>query len=264
MKLLVFRSWWGMTGANVEDMLRRIAEAGYDGVEGAPPGIAPAAFRRMLDAQGLHWIANIYTGSAAEFAVALAQVAEGDPLKVIAHSGRDAMSRDEGCRYFERVLALEQQSGRAVAHETHRGRLLATPWETLYYLQHFPTLKLNADFSHWVLVCERLPLDQAEALALACARTIHIHGRIGDEEKPQVAHPAAPECQRLQQWYEAQWDAIRAAHTQQQADHLTFTPEYGPPGYLPTLPFTAMPVADLWDICLWQMQRIRAHWSDLG
>lgn len=264
MKLLVFRSWWGMTGTDVAEMLARIAAAGYDGVEGAPPDIAPAAFRRMLDAHGLQWIANIYTATPAEFGDAVARAADGAPLKVIAHSGRDAMTRDEGCRYFEQALALEAQHGLAVGHETHRGRLLATPWDALYYLQRFPALKLNVDFSHWVVVCERLPDDQAAALALACARAIHIHGRVGDEEGPQVPHPAAPEFQRLHAWYEAQWDAIRAAHAQQGRDSITFTPEYGPPGYLHTLPFTRVPVADLWEVCVWQMQRIRAHWPDLA
>jgi hypothetical protein len=38
---------------------------------------------------------------------------------------------------------------------------------------------------------------------------------------------------------------------------LTFTPEYGPPTYLHTLPHTQMPVADLWQVCLWAAARAR-------
>ena len=36
-----------------------------------------------------------------------------------------------------------------------------------------------------------------------------------------------------------------------------FCPEFGPPPYMPVLPFTGMPVADLPGIRNWQAQRIR-------
>ena len=35
------------------------------------------------------------------------------------------------------------------------------------------------------------------------------------------------------------------------------TPEYGPPPYMPTTPFTESPVTDLWDLCLWGATRFR-------
>ncbi|MEP0766137.1 MAG: sugar phosphate isomerase/epimerase [Fimbriimonadia bacterium] len=263
MKLLVFRALWGMEGAP-QDMVRCIAEAGYDGVEGIPQGVGRADWTAMLGDHGLKMIAQIFTDTAEDFAAELARAVEYGPLRVNVHSGRDCMSRDEGCAYFERALREEERHGIPVAHETHRGRLFFTPWDTAYYLQRFPTLRVCADFSHWVTVCERMPNDQAEALRLACERAVHIHGRVGMEEGPQVPHPAAPEYERYVLWHEKQWDAIRAAHEARGDEVLTFTPEFGPPGYMHTLPFTDVPVADLWEVCLWSAHRLRERWSDIG
>jgi hypothetical protein len=38
-------------------------------------------------------------------------------------------------------------------------------------------------------------------------------------------------------------------------------PEYGPPPYLPTIPYTGAPVADLWAICEWARERLRARYE---
>ena len=43
------------------------------------------------------------------------------------------------------------------------------------------------------------------------------------------------------------------------------TPEFGPDGYLHTLPFTGQPVADLWQINSWMGQNEKSHfqkWQD--
>ena len=58
-------------------------------------------------------------------------------------------------------------------------------------------------------------------------------------------------------WHEAQWQQIKQAHEQNGRDILTFTPEYCPSNYLHTLPHTNVPVADLWNVCLWAAERAR-------
>ncbi len=262
MKLLVFRSLWGMEGS-IEEMVATIAKEGYDGVDGIPAGIQPGAYRRLLADHGLQLVTCLYAADAQAFAEQLARAVDYQPLRIVAHGGRDAMSHDQGCAFFEAALAAEQRHGVAVGHETHRGRLLFSPWDTLFYLRQFPELCLNADFSHWVNVCERLPDDQAEALALATARALHIHGRVGYEEGPQVPDPAAPEYAAQVAWHEAQWDRIRQAHEAAGATEITFTTEYGPPPYLHTLPHTNAPVASLAAVCAWSAARIRARWADL-
>ncbi|MCZ7544575.1 MAG: hypothetical protein M5R40_14100 [Anaerolineae bacterium] len=191
MKLLVFRALWGMTGP-LEAQVAQIAAAGYDGVEGAPPNPAdmtPAAFLALLERHHLQFIAGAFVTDKADLAPTLNRLAEYAPLKIDLHSGQDSMTRDEGSAFFEEALRVEATLGVPVGHETHRGRAFFTPWDTAYYLRQFDTLKIVADYSHWVNVCERLPDDQADALALANARAIHIHGRVGYEEGPQVPDP---------------------------------------------------------------------------
>jgi hypothetical protein len=122
-------------------------------------------------------------------------------------------------------------------------------------LDQFANLRLCCDLSHWVCVCERL-IDSELAIIQQCAQhCIHLHARVGYEEGPQVPDPRAPEYARYVEAHERWWDLIWDAQQAQGHPYSTLTPEFGPPGYLHTLPYTQMPVADLWEICEWQAQR---------
>lgn len=262
MKLWVFRALWGMTGT-IPEQLERIRAAGYEGVEFWPLSmpLERADWLRLLDQYQLKAIVAANIEHREDLRSQLAELAAYQPLKINLHSGRDAMTWDEGCAFFEEALRVEAEIGVAVNHETHRGKILFTPWTTLAYLRQFPALKVTADYSHWVTVCERLPDDQAEVLALANQRAGHIHGRVGYAEGPQVPDPSAPEYADELAWHERQWEQIRRQHEAIGAAFLTFTPEYGPPGYLHTLPHTNVPVADLWTVCLWAAERARQQWA---
>ena len=258
MKLRVYRSLWGMTGA-IEEQVERIAAAGYDGIEGflGASTLTAGEMVKLAERSNLRLImaGPIDTKEAIE--PTLKRLAEYAPDKIGVHSGRDSMNPDEGSAFFDEALRVEQQIGIPVAHSTHRGRILFTPWNTLYYLRKFDGLKLVADYSHWVNVCERLPDDQAEALTLANQRAFHIHTRIGYEEGPQVPDPSAPEYAAQRAWHEQQWLAIKRAREAAGDDVLTLVPEYGPPPYQQTLPHTNVPVADNWQVCLWAAQAAR-------
>jgi sugar phosphate isomerase/epimerase len=247
-----------MTGS-IEEQIEQIAAAGYDGVEGffGANTLSPTAFADLVRSHGLKLIMAGAVGTKDEIEPTLKGLAEYEPLKIGLHSGRDSMTRDEGCALFEMALSVEAQIGIPVAHETHRGRIFYSPWDTLFYLRQFEMLKIVADYSHWVNVCERLPDDQAEALELANRRTFHIHARIGYEEGPQVPDPSAPEYAAQRAWHERQWQQIKQWRAAAGDDILTLTPEYGPPPYQHTLPHTNVPVADNWQVCLWGMQAAR-------
>lgn len=219
--------------------------------------LPPAKFSAVVASYGLKLIMAGSVERREQLDSTLKALAEYGPVKIGLHSGRDSMSHDDGCAFLEEALRVEAAIGLPVAHETHRGRLFFTPWDTAFYLRQFDRLKLVADYSHWVNVCERLPDDQAEALTLANQRVIYIHGRVGYEQGPQVPDPAAPEYTRQRDWHEAHWRTILQNRRQAGDSVMTFTPEYGPPDYLHTLPYTHVPVADLWDVCLQSAQRAR-------
>jgi sugar phosphate isomerase/epimerase len=262
MQLAVFRALWGMTGA-FDTQIEQIAGAGYDGIEGfiGATDLTSAQFTARVAEGGLKLIMAGAVDSKAALEPTLLALAEYQPIKIGLHSGRDSMTRDEGCAFFEVALRLEQKIGIPVSHETHRGRMFFTPWETAYYLREFPSLKIVADYSHWVNVCERLPKDQQAALDLANERTFHIHARVGYEEGPQVPDPSALEYANQLAWHEQQWQAIIRKRAQAGDALVTVTPEYGPPMYLHTLPHTNVPVADLWNVCLWGARRFRQMFS---
>lgn len=258
MRPLIFRALWGMTGS-LPEQLARIAAAGYDGIEIWPRliGVSADELRALLERYSLQVITAGLIKDASALEDELAFLASFAPLKINVQGGWDAMTREMGSHFFETALRVEGQLGVSVVHETHRGCLLFTPWDTAAYLRAFPTLKITADYSHWVNVCERLPDDQADALTLAHAHAHHIHGRVGYAEGPQVPDPSAPEYATELAWHERQWEHIRQQRAAAGDAVLTFTPEYGPPSYLHTLPHTNVPVADLWEVCLWAGQRAR-------
>ncbi len=177
------------------------------------------------------------------------------PLRVNCHSGSDAWAPEDAARFYQKALPVEADIGLCVCHETHRGRCFYNPWATVRLLEMFPKLNLCADFSHWVCVCERL-LNTEESLLRACAaRVIHIHARVGYENGPQVPDPRAPEWSAHLEAHERWWRWIWDAQAQRGATEATLTPEFGPPSYLHTLPYTQAPVADLEQISNWQAER---------
>jgi hypothetical protein len=262
MKLKVFKSLWGdaENAATLADF-QRIKAAGYDGIEWAVPPVEPATWQEWSGRAGLEYVAMVFPAEAGAVASELRNAAAYGPVKITIHSGRDKMTFDEGCEFLRAALKAEEEIGIPVAHETHRHRLLYSPWATVRYLNEFPALKLCADFSHWCCVCESLLKDMEEWVTQACRRAVHIHARVGWEEGPQVADPRAPEVRHYVERHEEWWDRIRAVHQAGGASDLTITPEYGPPGYMPALPYTRQPIVNLWEVCLWAADRIRARWS---
>ncbi len=261
MKLKAFKSFWGMTGT-VEENLRRIREAGYEGVETGIPGLKPEEWKELLNRYGLDYICMIFPFSLEEFRDQLKRAVEYGPLFVNSHTGRDSMNADDAAKKFvAEALKIEQDAGIAVGHETHRGRIFYNPWDTAVLLEEFPALHLTLDLSHWVVVCERRLQDVEEKVRQAASRAIHLHARIGSEESPQVSDPRAPEYRGHRELFEAWWDVYFQTRREKGGEPVPFCPEYGPPIYLQALPYTRQPVADLWEICLWGAEEIRKRWA---
>jgi hypothetical protein len=246
--------------SDIEKHMERIASAGYAGIESPMPAEDQEdLFRELLSKYKLEYIAQIITlgDHSSSFADQARRAAGFHPVKIVSQSAKDSMSYDSQMEFFSQAALVEQEIGIAVAHETHRGRALFTPWNTSRLLREMEGLKLNADLSHWCCVCESLLEDREDDLKAAFSRTIHIHGRVGYAEGPQVPDPRAPEYSRQTEAHLRWWEQIALEQLSAGVTEITFTPEFGPPAYMHTLPYTNQPVANIWDVNLWMAQTFR-------
>jgi hypothetical protein len=267
MQVKYFISFWGFidSPADVAEYDRKLArakEVGYDGVEGGPPEIEPSAWRELLAKHGLSYLGMIFPFTGEEFRAQYDAILPYGPMMLCVHSGRDRMTFDEGCRYLETALAVEADGKLAVAHELHRGRMFCNPWQTAAYAERFAQLKFCADFSHFVTVCESLLDDHVgDLIEPIIQRSIHIHGRVGWEQGPQVTDPRAPEWSRHVAAHEAWWDRIYQARQADGTAVLPFDPEFGGDPYMPRLPYTQAAMVDMWEVRRWMMERMRRRWG---
>lgn len=269
MRLLLFRSLW-TNGFNFDAALTDCASGCFDGIEGPLHEGFAAKVRRA----GVPFIAELTTGGSYvpetrdlqrhldDFARKTEAALEANPLFLTVLAGCDAWPLAQSVEFFGRAMEIADRLGVVASFETHRSRATFTPWITAQILAQLPGLRLTCDFSHWCCVCERLVLDEEpELLALFASRAHHVHARIGYDQGPQVPNPAAPEYEAAlaahERWWRVIWDARHAAG----AEFVTMTPEFGPDGYLHTLPFTNKPVASLDEINGWMAGRQRERFA---
>lgn len=262
MQIKIYKALWGDAETKTTRAdLQRMKDAGYDGIEFGKPDADPETWRTWCRELGLDFIGMVFPLERSAIDKEVATLKAYGPSKLTMHSGRDKMTFEQGCDFLKAAFDAEAKHGVPIAHETHRHRLFFAPWTTAAYCEKFPQLRLCCDFSHWCCVCESLLKDMEDWVNLACERAAHVHARVGWEEGPQVADPRAPEVQHYVARHEEFWDRIRAAHQQRGAAVMTINPEFGPPGYMPALPYTRQPIANLWDVCLYMKDRLRARWA---
>ena len=261
---------WGFPGT-LDEYCAKAKGAGYDGIEIWWP-LDPAGQTAIFDAVQAHQleVGFLCGGSESNPAAHLAtfkQMVEGAtrntrqrPLYINCHSGRDYFSADENKNFVDVTRALGQETGIRITHETHRSRMLFAAPVARHYIDSIPDLRLTFDVSHWCNVSESLLADQPSTMALALDRTDHIHARIGHAEGPQVNDPRAPEWGDAVQAHFAWWDAI-VRRKRDRGELTTILTEFGPPEYMPTIPYTRAPLADQWAINVYMMQTLRKRYA---
>lgn len=181
------------------------------------------------------------------------------PLYINCHSGKDYFSYEENKTLIDHTTKLAKDTGIKICHETHRSRMLFAAPVAKKFMQNIPELRITFDVSHWCNVSESLLQDQPETLAMALERTDHLHARIGHQEGPQVNDPRAPEWDEAVKAHFAWWDKI-VEIKKQKGEVLTVLTEFGPPNYLPTVPYTQQPLADQWAINVYMMHTLRKRY----
>jgi sugar phosphate isomerase/epimerase len=260
MRLVAVRHTWGLAG----DPAARLAELHARGYRGLECGVEAMSddLRRRLAGLGWVWIAQVwtdhwrYSGDPAvhlrSFAEQARRAADLGAELVNAHAGEDGWEEDVAAGFLADLADAAARHGVRLACETHRGRILATPWATLRLCRRLPWLRLTADYSHFCVVAERLP--PAALLAPLAARVDHVHARVGHAQGPQVDDPSAPRHTGALAAHEAWWAEIRAAARAAGRASLSYCPEFGPPPYQPT-DAAGLPTTGLEAVCDWMAQR---------
>ncbi|MBI1223620.1 MAG: TIM barrel protein [Bacteroidetes bacterium] len=264
--LKILATNWGYEGG-WDSFCEKAKAAGYDGVEvWFPPEKDRPAFLEAVAKHGLSFGFLCGSGEAnfakhfTQFEKILTDAVALKPLYFNSHSGRDWFDFEQGKKFVELGSEVSKSSGVPVYHETHRGRLMFAAQVTRKYLEAYPELRLTLDISHWTNVHESLLEDQVETVQLALSRTDHIHARIGHQEGPQVNDPRAPEWEAAVNAHFAWWDTVLKRKAAE-GKPMTILTEFGPPTYLPTVPYTFQPVANQWEINVHMMKLLRERYS---
>jgi sugar phosphate isomerase/epimerase len=261
---------WGSEALSLEQLVAKATEAGYDGIELSLPDDERERGRSLesLARAGRPWVAQHWQTADRDFRAhrqaylrRLRSLAAGRPLLVNAHTGKDYFTFEQNRALLEGAREIEAESGVRIVHETHRGRFSFAAHVTRGFLEALPWLRLALDVSHWCNVAESLLEDQPEAVALAVARTDHLHARVGFPEGPQVPDPRAPEWQPALEAHLAIWDRVVRAPRPGGAAPLAIVPEFGPAPYMPHLPFANTPLADQWEVNRHVMQQLRERYA---
>jgi sugar phosphate isomerase/epimerase len=269
MKLKVYKCLWGVARID-EETIAGFKKAGYDGIE--CKGVQAhgyKGFNSWIKDNGLDLIAQVHPeGQTVEEHLAsfdsLIEISMTlDPIFINSQSGCDHWTLSDKNRFIEAALKREERLGIPIAHETHRSRIFYTPWDTTAMIRAFPSLKLCCDLSHWVNVCERLLTTEEEHVAAAAAAALHLHARVGYQQGPQVPDPRAPEYSEQLAAHERWWKMIWKSQEARGIEVSTVCPEYGPPLYQHTMPFTNEPVADPTAISEWAMHRLREQFASI-
>ena len=236
--------WWPMNKKDQDELFDALKKHGLEigflcGGSQNNPSEHLDYFKKMIDAAATNTIQR--------------------PLYINCHSGRDHFAYDQNKLFIDHTTALTKQTGITIYHETHRSRIMFAAHVTRQFIEKIPELKLTLDVSHWCNVHESLLQDQKENVDLALSRVEHIHARIGHPEGPQVNDPRAPEWEAAVKQHFDWWDKV-IERKKKNAERMTILTEFGPPDYMPTLPYTRQPLADQWAINVHMMHLLRKRY----
>jgi hypothetical protein len=263
-KILFFQTDWG-NQLPMDGFLAKVKADGYDGVEVWMPGSQEAKSqlkqgleKHRLKVIFLHGTNNglPYQESLEAYKNGLEEILKWNPVKVNSHTGNDFWTLEQNLAFLEAGEKIAAEAGIPLVHETHRARFSYTLPATLEMLEDFPGLKLTLDISHWMVVHERLISQEDPFLQRILPAVQHIHARVGFAEGPQINNPAAPEWADALGVHLDIWEKIIRDSKE---GVLTITTEFGPPPYLPTVPFTNEPIADQWAANVYIMNAIKAR-----
>jgi hypothetical protein len=169
------------------------------------------------------------------------------------HVGWGTETDDEAAALIAAILEASTQFSIPLYPETHRATIFQDPWRTVQFLQRFPELEFNGDFSHWYTGTEMVYggfENKMEFFRPVLGRIGFLHGRIGNpgcmqvdvgdgsaEGRPYVAH------------FRALWTESFLGYLLRRplSDRFCFTPELLGPEFYYARVFGGREESDRWE-----------------
>ncbi|KAJ1550760.1 hypothetical protein HK096_005187 [Nowakowskiella sp. JEL0078] len=242
-------------------------------------GFTPQPFLDAINELSLDYILGIYTSwqdyegpyietslsqhiQQLEKQLLIARTFTPKPIWINIHGGDDSWDSATTRKFFTKAVAVIKDLDldiKVCGFETHRTRCFYSPWNTLPILKEFKEVNLTLDFSHWVVVCERLldtAFDDKKLWSVVVPRVGHIHGRIGTAQNSQVGDPSDPFVANEKVAFELIWKKCSDELEKKGILNSSFTLEYGPIPYTPSHPFTGLPVSNVDQIILNELKNL--------
>jgi len=158
----------------------------------------------------------------------------------------------EGARLIEAVLTASLMHGIPMYVETHRATLFQDMQRTVKFIERFPELRFNGDFSHWYTGSEMVYGGFERKLAFiepVIERVRFVHGRIGNPGCMQVAVGAEDQASYVQHFRQI-WTRCFAAYLRDpapQQEFIAFAAELLAPGIYYARTFGGVEESDRWE-----------------
>lgn len=253
-QLEIYATNWGFEGTT-EAFCKKAKDEGYDGIEVWAPRKAED-HEKLMNAVAKNNLkygflvgnsGSDFTKHFASFQEYVSLATTYQPQFINCHSGKDFFSFEENKQFIDFTINTEKETGTPIYHETHRARILFAAHVAKQFIEQIPELRLTLDISHWTCVAGSLLQDQEATVLKALERTEHVHSRVGLRNGPQIPEPRAPEFKKEMDAHFAWWDKV-VEFKSTKGEKLTMTTEFGPSSYMWTLPYTKIPVANLWEV----------------
>jgi sugar phosphate isomerase/epimerase len=186
-----------------------IREVGYDGIQFIDPPDRAALAEAQRAGLRVCGSGRVNQPSDAE---RLAVAARADGLECLTlHVGWGMEADAEADALISAVLEASAKHAIPLYPETHRATIFQDMWRTRRFLERFPQLRFNGDFSHWYTGSEMVYGDfekKLEFIRPVLDKIRFLHGRIGNPGCMQVdIGDGDPQRQPYVQHFRTLWTA---------------------------------------------------------
>lgn len=188
-QLICYFNWLALEGLRTpaSGWMRAIREAGYNGIQFIEPLQLDLVEEARTLGLGVCGTGRVNQPSDAYRLAEEARHAGLDCLTL--HVGWGLEGQDEAARLIEAVLRASARHSIPLYVETHRATIFQDLWRTVQFIQQYPQLQFNGDFSHWYTGLEMVygGFENKLSFIQPVIERIHfLHGRIGNPGCMQV------------------------------------------------------------------------------